>query len=162
MDAPGGHDADVGDGPRPPSDRKGLLHEIAMDRAPELGAGRFGVNALGERGVPAERIGADAAASLLRVMESGASVDEHTADQLIPYLALFGGEFTCRDLTAHAETNLWAVDRFLPGRMGVERCGRLFRVFSKDVGVHARAGLLRRADMLAKGGSERLPPHKER
>jgi RNA 3'-terminal phosphate cyclase (ATP) len=69
-----------------------------------------GFDALGERGTPAEEVGASAAEEALAFLEGEAAVDRHAADQLLVFLAMAGGEVhvpaetdhvaTCRDLLA--------------------------------------------------------------
>ncbi|UCH33061.1 MAG: RNA 3'-phosphate cyclase [Armatimonadota bacterium] len=49
-------------------------------------------DALGERGKPAEKVGREAAQALLRELQSGAAVDAHLGDQLVPWAALADGE----------------------------------------------------------------------
>lgn len=63
----------------------------------------IGADALGERGKPAERVGSEAAESLLSQIETEASVDFHTADNLIIWCSLAKGEscFTASRLTPH-------------------------------------------------------------
>jgi RNA 3'-terminal phosphate cyclase (ATP) len=77
---------------------------------------RAGFAALGRRGVPAERVADDAVEALFGWRASGAAVDDHLADQLVPLLALAGtpSAFTCPDVSAHLETVAWVVERFLP------------------------------------------------
>lgn len=62
----------------------------------------------------AESIGRFVAESLLGDLASGASVDRHACDQLVPFAALAAG--TSRWLaprpTEHLETNLWLAERF--------------------------------------------------
>ncbi len=66
-----------------------------------------------ERGVKAEVVGEKAASALKMELDSGASVDVNLADQLLIPLALFGGEFTCRELSGHAKTNIEVIKQFL-------------------------------------------------
>ncbi len=75
----------------------------------------LGSSCLGERGLPAEKVGSDAALELLKEINSGATVDIHAADQLLPYLALAKGEsvFLVRELSLHAQTNMWLIKQFL-------------------------------------------------
>lgn len=81
----------------------------------------FGGNGLGERGKPAEAVGAEAADSLIFGLQGGA-VDPQTADQLLPYLALAGGgSYTTREVTDHVTTNAYVVERFLP--VAIEAAG---------------------------------------
>ena len=78
---------------------------------------RLGADALGERGKPAETVGREAAQRLNRALASGAPVDEHMADQLIPYLALRPGSRMCfPSPTGHLESNIEMTEQFLPVR----------------------------------------------
>jgi RNA 3'-phosphate cyclase len=76
----------------------------------------LGANALGARGKRAEEVGAEAVAALCRQMESGAALDEWMGDQILPFLAVAGGEsvISVPYLTDHLRTNLWVIDHFLP------------------------------------------------
>ncbi len=78
---------------------------------------------LGERGKPAERVGAEAAEAFLRFLDSGAVVDEHGADQLILPLALARGDSVFRTcaVTAHLETNIRVLHHFHPDSVRVQR-----------------------------------------
>ncbi len=72
-----------------------------------LWCGLMGGSALGERGKPAEVVGSDAADSIIKELDSGASVDVYLADQLIPYMAIArAGSFTARELSLHTKTNI--------------------------------------------------------
>jgi RNA 3'-terminal phosphate cyclase (ATP) len=88
-------------------------------RLPSMGSGITlwsdgkGASSLGERGLPAERVGQKAAQGLITEMKSEAAVDVHLADQLIPYLALAGGSYTAREVSLHARTNIWTAAQFL-------------------------------------------------
>lgn len=73
---------------------------------------RLGGSALGERGKPAEEVGAEAAEELVEAIESGADVDEYVADQLVPYVALAGGSYEAPRLTSHLETNAEITSNF--------------------------------------------------
>jgi len=64
--------------------------------------GAKGGSALGERGVPAETVGEQAAQELIRAIGSPGLADVHLSDQLLLYLALHGGTFTTSAVTAHA------------------------------------------------------------
>jgi RNA 3'-phosphate cyclase len=84
----------------------------------------IGSSALGERGVPAEKLGSSAVKDLLTEIRSGASVDVYGADQLIPYLAIAGGSYTARlPLSEHALTNIEIVEKFY---------GKIFNRVEKD------------------------------
>jgi RNA 3'-phosphate cyclase len=81
----------------------------------------LGADALGERGVPGEEVGRQAAERLVREVGGGGSVDVHGADQLLVYAALAarGGPcaYTVREVSAHLRTNAEVVERFLPVRV---------------------------------------------
>lgn len=78
-----------------------------------LWSGFKGASALGERGLPAEKVGMSAATDMIQELSSKATVDVHLADQLIPYIALAGGSYTARDISKHAKTNIWTAGHFL-------------------------------------------------
>jgi len=77
-------------------------------------SGRYvGGDAIGERGVRAEEVGRRAASSYISCIKSGASVDCHMADMLVPIAAL--GErttFITERLTEHLKTNLLVARAF--------------------------------------------------
>jgi len=73
---------------------------------------RLGGSALGEVGKPAEEVGSEAAWELVSAVESGADVDEYTADQLVPYVALAGGSYDAPRVTSHLETNVETTSKF--------------------------------------------------
>lgn len=83
---------------------------------------RAGFTALGARGKRAETVGTEAAEELGRHLSSGAALDPHLADQLVPYLALCRREssFSTSRITRHLLTNLWVVGRFVALRFRVE------------------------------------------
>ena len=114
--------------------RKEMLgHDVKLASArtagPSTGAGVFllaryentmlAADALGERGVPAEQVGALAAKSLRQEMDGPGTMDVHAADQLIPYLALADGpsSFRVREMTSHLRTQLELVQKFLEVRV---------------------------------------------
>lgn len=54
-------------------------------------------------------------------MRSGATVDVHAADQLVPLLFdRVGSSFVVREVTGHLRTNLQVVGRFLDGSARVD------------------------------------------
>jgi RNA 3'-phosphate cyclase len=67
---------------------------------------RLGSSSLGEKGKRAETVGEEAAVSLSEEISSGAGLDRHMADQIIPYLAIAGGRATIGQPTKHTLTNL--------------------------------------------------------
>ncbi len=104
----------------------GLTAAITLEEGPgALGPGtmlflradaRAGFSAFGRRGVPAERVADEAVDALLDWQQSGAAVDIHLADQLVPFLALADrpSSFTCPALSGHLRTVAWVVQQFVP------------------------------------------------
>jgi RNA 3'-terminal phosphate cyclase (ATP) len=88
-----------------------------------------GFSALGRRGVRAETIADEAVDPLLEYLETGAAVDDHLADQLIPFLALADAPsaFTCPRLSTHLRTVAWLVERMVSVRVALHE-GRPARV----------------------------------
>lgn len=84
------------------------------------GGQKLGASALGEKGLPAEELGKQAAGHLGAEIESGAPVDEHAADQLVPWLALSGGSFKTSRITEHTRSNVAVVEAFSGPRLVVE------------------------------------------
>jgi RNA 3'-phosphate cyclase len=82
----------------------------------------LGSCALGERGKPAEAVGAEAAEALITYIRSGAQVDPHTADHLILPMSLADGEsaFTTCELSLHALTAIRLAETFTGSRFRVE------------------------------------------
>ena len=82
----------------------------------ELGPIRAGFTAFGERGQPAEQVGANAAKQAKQFLESPCCLEEHAADQVLLPLALASSPsvFTTPQLTGHLETNAAILQTFLP------------------------------------------------
>jgi len=85
--------------------------------------GRLGSNVLTTKGHPAKQAGEDVANDLLKEMFSGATLDIHTADQLLPYMAMANGasEFTVSRISKHLLSQMDTLETFLDVRFGVER-----------------------------------------
>ena len=68
----------------------------------------LGSDSLGERGKPAESVGKEAASKLLVELASGAPVDRHMGDIIVPYIAVAEGrsEVYVSEITTHALTNM--------------------------------------------------------
>ena len=77
----------------------------------------------GARGRSAEFIGKATAKNLLEDLDSGATVDRHLADQLIPFAALADGwsTFVVPRMTAHVDTRLWLAREILGAETEVRR-----------------------------------------
>lgn len=80
-----------------------------------------GADGLGERGKRAEVVGKEAAEDLLRELESQATLDRYMADQVVPFLGLFGGQFRFRELTEHMQTNIEVVSQFTDKRFSMKQ-----------------------------------------
>lgn len=81
----------------------GLVLFAETERGAVLGA-----DSLGERGKPAEEVGSDAANRLVEEVESGAFLDRHMGDMVIPFMALANGtsEVSLSRVTQHTLTNV--------------------------------------------------------
>jgi len=82
----------------------------------------LGSDALGERGRPAEEVGSTAGRILVEEVESGAILDRHMGDMIVPYLVLAEGtsELSVSRVTQHTRTNI-KVSEWLTGiRFDVE------------------------------------------
>ncbi|HEV2118789.1 MAG TPA: RNA 3'-terminal phosphate cyclase [Candidatus Bathyarchaeia archaeon] len=68
----------------------------------------LGSDALGERGRPAEEVGSTAGKILVEEVESGACLDRHMGDMIVPYLILAEGtsEVSISRVTEHTSTNV--------------------------------------------------------
>ncbi len=69
---------------------------------------RIGVDRLGEKGVPAEKVGQDAALELVSELREKAPVDRHLGDMLVIYAALAEGRsvYEVTKLTNHTVTSI--------------------------------------------------------
>ncbi len=85
--------------------------------------GMISSNVLTSRGHSAEQSGEDAANDLITEMGTGATVDSHTADQLLPYMAMAKGhsEFVVSRISKHLLSQMDTLESFLDVRFGVER-----------------------------------------
>ncbi|MBI1970477.1 RNA 3'-terminal phosphate cyclase [Candidatus Woesearchaeota archaeon] len=81
---------------------------------------RIGADVLGKQGVRAEEIGKQAADALQQEIMSGAPVDKHLADHLIPLLGMVGGSFTTSEITGHLKTNMYVTKQFLNAHFRIE------------------------------------------
>lgn len=75
-------------------------------------AGVAGFDALGERGTPAERVGAEAASAANRFLEGEAPVDRYLADQVLVFLAVAGGRVRVPAVTDHVATSCDLLEAF--------------------------------------------------
>lgn len=86
----------------------------------EFAQTRLGADSLGEKTKQAEAVGQAAAQRLHAEIDATGTVDVHTADNLMLWAALFGGDYTFAQMTGHIETNAWVIEQFLPGALRIE------------------------------------------
>lgn len=93
----------------------------------------IGANAIGEIGKKAEKVAAEALAELIESHNSNAFLDKHMADQIIPYMALGtmndGKESIVKvaEITEHARTNIWVVEKFLPVKFEIDEENKIIK-----------------------------------
>jgi len=92
----------------------------------------IGVDNLGKLGKRAEDVGKEAALELLKEQKTGACLDKHLADQILPYLASGPGksQVTVSEITDHCRTNIWVIEKFLDGEFEID--GNLISWSSKN------------------------------
>jgi RNA 3'-terminal phosphate cyclase (ATP) len=111
---------------------------VGVDVWAEFSSGiRLGTGTiLGERGVSSEKVGQTAAQELKLLLASGATVDPHLSDQILPLMA------ACPEpcaviapaLTLHAKTNIDILGLFYPNvKFSTETRGSLVTISSKLV-----------------------------
>lgn len=85
----------------------------------------IGTDALGSPGKRAEAVGEEAAGEFLGELDSGASLDMHAGDQIIPFLSLAEGrsEFTVSKVQKHTTTNIWVIRHFIDREIELEAIG---------------------------------------
>ncbi len=81
---------------------------------------RLGADALGDRGISSEQVGRAAAQRLQAELATGGTVDVHTADNLMVWVALFGGGYRFAEQSGHIATNGWVIQHFLPATVQIE------------------------------------------
>ena len=86
---------------------------ITLWTASKAHGGMAAADALGLKGVRAEKVGATAAQKLLALLNSNAAVDHHLADNLVPLLALVGGTIVTDKITGHIRSNIYVCEQFL-------------------------------------------------
>ncbi len=91
--------------------------------------GMLGSNALTSRGHTADKAGEDAANDLLKEMNSGATMDVHTADQVLPYMAMAKGKsgFSVSRISRHLLSQMDTLESFLDVKLGGERKEDVYR-----------------------------------
>src|SRR5690348_6437390 len=91
----------------------------------------LGSDSLGERGRPAEEVGSIAGRILVEEIRSGAALDRHMGDIIVPYLVLAKGtsEVSISRITQHTETNVqvaeWLTETKFELKGEIDRPGSL-------------------------------------
>ncbi len=81
----------------------------------------IGSDILGKKMVSSEGVGKEAALRLIKEVRSGAAVDCHAADQIIPFLALAKGSMRTSAITPHMLSNICAIEQFLGSIFSIEK-----------------------------------------
>jgi RNA 3'-terminal phosphate cyclase (ATP)/RNA 3'-terminal phosphate cyclase (GTP) len=93
----------------------------------------MGANVIGEPGKRAEKVAKEALEELREIHNSDACLDRHMADQIIPYMALGAindkkeSAVKVLDITEHARTNIWVVEKFLPVKFSIDENNRIIK-----------------------------------
>lgn len=113
------------------------IEDTALDAEAAVGSGGamvlwaehentvMGASALAERGKQAERLGEEAADNVVADLKAHVSLDVHASDQVLLYGALAKGvsRFSAREVTGHAETTMWLLEKFLDVRFETVQVG---------------------------------------
>lgn len=79
-------------------------------------------DALVEKGRSSEEIGKEATEELKKQIDAHATVDHHLADQLIQFMGLLpDSKIKAGEVSKHAQTNMYVVEKFLPVGFKVEK-----------------------------------------
>ncbi len=107
---------------------EGISKGAGMSLVAEYENGRLGSNVLTSRSHPAKQAGIDVANDLIKIMESGSTMDVHTADQLLPYMAMADGNssFSVSRISRHLLSQMDTLETFLDVKFGVERRDNLY------------------------------------
>ena len=82
----------------------------------------LGADNLGKLGKSAEEVGKETAQNFLEQAKSGASLDKHLADQILPFMALAPGksQVSVSEITNHCKTNIWVIEKFIEGKFEIK------------------------------------------
>lgn len=88
---------------------------------------RIGADVLGEQNKRAEAVGEECALQLNAAIVSGAPVDKHCADQLIPLLGIVTGEIAVEEITNHTRTNIYVAEQFLNVKFQIDEKQKMIK-----------------------------------
>ena len=89
-----------------------------------------GESTLGAKGIRSEALGENCATDLRETLDSGASIDEHMQDQILPYMAIAEerSAVLTEELTEHTKTNMWVIEKLLGREFVVARKNNLTEI----------------------------------
>jgi RNA 3'-terminal phosphate cyclase len=88
------------------------IHSLASDDIDSNNPIILGSDELGKKGIRSEIVGEKCAHTLLNEIKTNSPVDEHLADNLIPYLAFFGGKIKASNISKHLRSNIYVLEKF--------------------------------------------------
>ena len=102
---------------------EGTSRGAGMVLVAEYENGLLSSNVLSSKGHSPQQSGLDVASDLLQEMSAGSTVDIHTADQILPYMAMADGKssFIVSRISKHLLSQMDTLESFLDVRFGVER-----------------------------------------
>lgn len=108
----------------PHGDSKGACISLVA----EYENGFLGSNTITIRGRSAIQSGVDVATDLLHIIKSSSTLDVHTADQLLPYMAMANGisMFSISKISRHLLSQMNILETFLNVKFNVEKKGGLY------------------------------------
>ena len=96
----------------------------------------LGTTVLGERGLSSEEVGNTAAGNIIKEIVSGANIDVHAFDQLLPYMTIFDKKDTSscivREISNHASTNIWVLKKFFDVDFEIKQNENNFSILIKN------------------------------
>lgn len=88
----------------------------------------LGTNVLGEKRISSEVLGETIAKQVESLCDADYLVDEHLCDQLVPFVALFGGSIKTKEITNHTLSNIYVCEKFLDVSFEVNIIDNIIRV----------------------------------
>ncbi len=102
---------------------------------------RMGFDALGVKGLPAEKVAETSVNDMIKQLATGAPIDKHLGDQLVIWVALAEGESIYRvtELTSHAATAIEISKKVLNASFNVEgMIGETSTIKCRGIGLKAK------------------------
>jgi RNA 3'-phosphate cyclase len=88
--------------------------------------GLIGSDFLGERGLPAEKVGENAAINLINQLRTSAGIDVNMADMVLLYMAFANGKSVIHipEITNHTKTNMKIIELMIESKFKIEQIPR--------------------------------------